>query len=52
MCGKKSQFMVFKFLENALNLWIVTNTPVFHSKAQAEIFENLFSLSRKRWKKL
>ena len=42
MCGKKVKFMVFTFLENALNLGIFTHVPVSHSKLQAEIFENLF----------
>ena len=32
MGGKKVQFMVFTFLENALNLCIFTPTPVPHSK--------------------
>ena len=39
---KKVKFMVFTFLENALNLGIFTHVPVSHSKLQAEIFENLF----------
>ena len=41
--GKSFQFMVFTFLENALNLCIFTHAPVPHSKFQAEFFENLFS---------
>ena len=40
--GKKIQFMVFTFLENALNLCIITQSPVPHSKLQIEFFENLF----------
>ena len=42
MCGKKIQFMVFKFLENVLSLCIFTHAPVSHSKLHAEVFENLF----------
>ena len=36
------QFMVFTFLENALNICIFTHAPVPHSKLQAGFFENLF----------
>ena len=36
------KFMVFTFLENALNLGIFTHAPVLHSKLQVEFFENLF----------
>ena len=46
------QFMVFTFLENALNLCIFTHAPVPHSKLQREFFKNLFPPRRKRWKKL
>ena len=46
------QFMMFTFLENALNLLLFTHAPVPHSKLQAEFFENLFPLRRKRWRKL
>ena len=38
--GKNFKFMVFTFIENALNLGIFTHVP--HSKFQAEFFENLF----------
>ena len=41
--GKNFKFMVFTFLENALNLSIFTHAPVPHSKLPAEFFENLFS---------
>ena len=34
--------MVFTFLENALNLYIFTHTPVPHSKVQETFFKNLF----------
>ena len=36
--GKTFQFMVFTFLENALNLCIFTHAPVPHSKLQVEFF--------------
>ena len=49
---RKIQFMVFKFLENALNLCIFIHAPVPHSKLQAEYFENLFPPRRKGWSKL
>ena len=42
MSGKFFQFMVFKFLENALNLWIFTHGLVPQSNLQVEFFENLF----------
>ena len=42
MCGKFFQFMVFTFLENALNICIFTHASVLQSKLQVEIFENLF----------
>ena len=35
-------FMVFIFLENALNIGIFTHAPVPHSKLAGEFFENLF----------
>ena len=35
------QFMVFTFLENALNLCIFTHAPVPHLKLRVEFFENL-----------
>ena len=35
-------FIVFTFLENALNTCIFTHAPVPHSKHQAEFCENLF----------
>ena len=50
--GKFFKFVVFTFLENALNLCIFTHAPVPHSKLQAEIFENLFTPSKKGWRKL
>ena len=40
MRGKK--FMMFIFIENALNLCIFTHAPVPHSNHQAEFYENLF----------
>ena len=42
------KFMVSKFVENTFNLGIFTYGPVPHSKHQAEIFENLFSLTTER----
>ena len=45
-------FMVFTFLENALNLWIFTHAPVPPSKLQVEFFEILFPPRRKGWRKL
>ena len=42
------KFMVFTFLENALNLGIFTHAPVRHSKLQAEFFENLFPPTAER----
>ena len=47
MCGKKFQFMVFKFLENVLSLCIFTHAPVPHPKLQAEVLENLLSTQDK-----
>ena len=46
--GKIFKFMVFAFLENALNLGIFTHAPVPQSKLQAEIFENLFPPTAER----
>ena len=36
------KFMMFAFLENALNLGIFTHALVPYSKLQAELFKNLF----------
>ena len=52
MWGKFFQFIVFIFLENALNLWIFVYAPVPYSKLQAGFFENLFPPWRKRWREL
>ena len=41
------QFIVFTFLENALNLCIFTHALVPRSKLQVEFFENLFPPRRK-----
>ena len=46
--GKSFKFMLFTFLENALNLGIFTHAPVLHSKFPAECFENLFSPTSER----
>ena len=46
--GKICEFMVFTFLENALNLGIFTHGSVPHSKLQAKIFENLFPPTAER----
>ena len=43
-------FMVFTFLEDALDLWIFTSVP--QSKLQVECFENLFLPRQKGWRKL
>ena len=40
--GKIFKFMVFAFLENALNWGIFTRAPAPQSKLQAELLENLF----------
>ena len=40
--GNIFKFMMFTFLEDALNLGIFTHVPVSHSKLQAEHFGNLF----------
>ena len=40
--------MVFKFLENAMNLGIFTHASVPHSKFQAEFFENMFPPTAER----
>ena len=50
--GKFFQFMVFTFLENALNLCIFTHAPALHSKLQVGFFENLFPPKWKGWRKL
>ena len=50
--GKSFQFMVFPFLENALNLCNFTHAAVPHSKLQVESFENPFPPRQKRWRKL
>ena len=50
MRGKNFQFMVFTFLENALNLCVFTHAPIPHSKLQAEFFENLFPQRRNGWR--
>ena len=42
------KFMVFTFLENALNVGIFTHAPVRHSKLQTEFFENLFHPTAER----
>ena len=42
MWEKFFQFVVSTFLENALNLGILTHAPVPHSKLQVEFFENMF----------
>ena len=42
------KFMVFTFVENAMNLGIFTHGPVPHSKLQAELFENLFPPTAER----
>ena len=44
---KISKFMVFTFIENAVNPGIFTHDPAPHSKFQAEFFENLFLLTVK-----
>ena len=40
--GKHFKFIVFTFLENALNLGSFTRAPVSQLKLQAEFFENVF----------
>ena len=50
--GKLFQFMVFTFLENALNLCFFTHALVLHSKLQAGFFKNMFPPRRKGWRKL
>ena len=42
VCENVFKFMVFTFLENALNLGIFTHTTVPHYKLQPECFENMF----------
>ena len=46
--GKTFKFIVFTFLENALNLGIFTHAPVPHSKLQPKFFENLFLSTAER----
>ena len=50
--GTLFNFMVFTFLENALNRWICTHAAVSQSKLQVEFFEILFPPIRKGWRKL
>ena len=47
MCGKIFQFVVFTFLENALNLCVFTHAPVHYSRLHVELFENLFPPRRR-----
>ena len=47
--GKNFEFMVFIFLENALDLCIFTHAPVHHSKLQVQFLENLLPLPRRKW---
>ena len=42
MWEKIFSFMVFIFLENALNQWIFTHAPGPQSKRHVEFFENIF----------
>ena len=42
MWEKIFSFMVFTFLENALNQWIFTHAPGPQSKRHVEFFENIF----------
>ena len=44
--GKFFEFMIFTFLENALNLCSFTHASVLLSKLQVEFFENLFSSTK------
>ena len=46
--GKHFKFIVFTFLENALNIGIFIHAPVPHTKRQAEFFENLFPPTAER----
>ena len=46
--GKKFQFVVLTFLENALNQGIFTHAPVPDSKLLTECFENLFPPTAER----
>ena len=48
--GRFFQFMVFTFLENALNLCIFTHVQVRPSKLQVGYFENLSSPRRNRFR--
>ena len=46
--GKRFKFIVFTFLENALNIGIFIHASVPHTKLQAEFFENLFPPTAER----
>ena len=45
---KISKFMVFIFLENALNLGVCTHTSFLHLELNAEFLENLFTPNGER----
>ena len=49
--GNFFQFVVFTFLENALNLnfFVFTQASVLQSKLQVEYFENLFPFPKTKW---
>ena len=47
MCEKNLTFMVFTFVENALNLSIFTHGAFPHPNLQVEFFENLFLPTQK-----
>ena len=47
MLEKKIKFMVFTFLENALNLGVFILAHVPYSKLQTSVFENLFPQQQK-----
>ena len=46
--GKFFQFMILTFLENALNLCIITHASVLQLKLQVEFFENLFPSPKRK----
>ena len=48
MLEKKIKFMVFIFLENALNLGVFILAHVPYSKLQTSVFENLFPPTTER----
>ena len=48
MLEKKIKFMVFTFLENALNLGVFILAHVPYSKLQTSVFENLFPPTTER----